>query len=227
MSVRTCPSCHKEISGDFKFCPECGSSLGTSKAKQTKGNVKKGKSNSTRDAIIIIGALVLIAGGYFIINRPATPEHNHQPQQQQQQSGNYDHPEVEGMEGGMGAAADLPTDYNGLVQAGNNYMDLGNFALAAESYKRALKIDGSSPDVRTDYGACLHGMGLEQRALEEFYTVIKDHPKHGISHFNLGIVYYGLHEADSAKLYWNKYLELEPSGQAADKAREKLKEMEK
>ena len=125
-----------------------------------------------------------------------------------------DHPDVEGM-GAMAAAfANLPTDYDGLVQMGNQTMDQGNYPMAAECYKRALAINGQSTDVRTDYGACLHGMGLADRAIAEFNKVLLEIPNHSVATYNLGIVYYNEKQYDSAKVYWNRYLELEPNGPA-------------
>jgi Tfp pilus assembly protein PilF len=104
-------------------------------------------------------------------------------------------------------------------------MDHGNYPVAAEAYRRALAIDSTSADVRTDYGACLHGMGMPDRAIEEFKRVLANDPKHSIAHFNLGIVFYQSQKPDSARYYWKKYLEIDPNGNAADAARNYLKEV--
>jgi tetratricopeptide (TPR) repeat protein len=119
----------------------------------------------------------------------------------------------------------LPTEYGPLVKAGNDFMDQQNFPLAAELYRRALAIDSTSPDVRTDFGACLHGMGLVHRAIEEFHRVISEHPEHGIANFNLGVVYFGNGENDSALYYLEKYVKGNPEGTPADMAREYLKQI--
>ena len=132
------------------------------------------------------------------------------------------HQDVEGMTSALG---NLPNDYNSLVQLGNQTMDQGNFAMAAECYKRALNIKGDSPNIRTDYGACLHGMGLPQRAIEEFMTVTQQYPEHTIANFNLGIVYYSVSQVDSAKTYFDKFLALEPTGAQSDAARNYLTEI--
>ena len=83
----------------------------------------------------------------------------------------------------------FPSDYEGLVRMGNEAMDAAQYAMAAEAYKRALAIDSSSLAVRTDFGACLHGMGLPQRALEELRKVIAADPAHVIANFNMGVVH--------------------------------------
>ena len=125
----------------------------------------------------------------------------------------------------MGVLNSLPVDFNSLVELGHQNMDAGNYAVAAECYRRALAIDGSSLDLRTDYGACLHFMALPDRAIEEFRTVLKQNPNHPIANFNMGIVYYNENKNDSAEFYWNKYLTIDPNGSASETARKLLKEI--
>ena len=175
-------------------------------------------SKVSKDTFIIVGVLLIVAVAYFVINQPEkAPE---------VEEITHSHPEVPGMDGSvMTAMASLPTDYEALIQVGNQTMDEGNYPIAAEAYKRALAIKGENPDVRTDYGACLHGMGLEIRALEEFRTVLKDHPNHPIAIFNMGIVYYNEQLTDSAKVYWEKYLALEPESNIANTVRQYLEQM--
>jgi cytochrome c-type biogenesis protein CcmH/NrfG len=177
-----------------------------------------------RDTLIVVAALAIVAVGYFTLKSPAP-----QPEgpSQEQMSG-AQHPPVtdeSGQSMEMPALANLPTDYAGLVDAGNHNMDNSDFALAAECYRRALAIDGSSTNVRTDYGACLHGMGLPQRAIDEFRKVLIQEPSHTICNFNLGVVFNELQQKDSARFYWNKYLQMDPKGPAADAARKLLEEM--
>lgn len=215
MPQSKCPSCQADVTENARFCPECGVSL-TETRPQSPNNRKS--STAWRDSLIIAGVLIIVGAGYFIVNRPqeaAEPVAEIVP----------DHPEVEGM-GAMAAAfANLPTDYAGLVQMGNQTMDQGNFAMAAECYKRALAINDQSSEVRTDYGACLHGMGLADRAIAEFRRVLQASPRHPIATFNMGIVYYNENQQDSAKVYWNRYLEIEPNGQLAATVKQMLSEI--
>lgn len=212
MSQKKCPSCRRSVPDNAKFCPDCGSPVTST----NKAGEKKAKGNALRDTLIIVGVLVIVAVVYIVA---MDPKEVPKPPQQT----NQNHSDV-GSDG-MAAMADLPADYNGLILMGNETMDKGNYAMAAECYRRALAIDGSSPDVRTDYGACLHGMGLSQRAIEEFMTVLKTHPEHSIANFNLGIVYYGMNKTDSAKTYFKKYLQIDPNGQASQSAKQYLKEI--
>jgi tetratricopeptide (TPR) repeat protein len=177
-------------------------------------------SRSYRDTFIIVGVLVIVAVGYLFFSKSQSPP-------APAGSGEYAHPEVEGMDrSAMASAINLPADYNSLIQVGNQTMDQGNFPVAAEAYKRALAIKGDDPDVRTDYGACLHGMGLPHRALEEFSRVLKDHPQHKIATFNVGIVYYNEKQFDSARVYWERYLVLEPEGDISSTVRQYLQQLD-
>jgi tetratricopeptide (TPR) repeat protein len=105
-------------------------------------------------------------------------------------------------------------------------MDSFNYAVAAECYRRALDLDDRSADVRCDFGACLHAMGLPQRALEEFRIVLAAEPTHQVVHFNLGIVHYDLGRLDSARYYWEALLALNPDERAAERVRELLRDFD-
>lgn len=160
----------------------------------------------------------MVTVGYLVFKRPATPPQK--PTEIESHSGR----EIGDMPQAMKALEDLPTDYEALVQTGNKLMDEGNYPVAAECYKRALVQREESVDVRVDYGACLHAMGLGHRAVEEFRRVLKEQPSHAVAHFNLGIVFHDMDQIDSARVYWQKYLSLEPNGRAAESARELLKQ---
>ncbi len=176
-------------------------------------------SKSYKDTIIIIAVLAVVAVGYLIFSKRQGPP-------EQQTSDFTTHPDVEGMDrAAMASMLRFPTDYDGLIQMGNESMDAGNFPVAAESYKRALAVKGDDPNVRTDYGACLHGMGLPNRALEEFRKVLADHPRHAIANFNMGIVFYNEQKPDSAKVYWEKYLEIDPQSNMAGTVRQYLEQI--
>jgi cytochrome c-type biogenesis protein CcmH/NrfG len=225
MTTNTCPACGRAILEGAKFCPECGAKVPGAAASAPA------TSTSLRDTLIVVAAIVVVGAGYFVL-KPATPKPEAPTQQQQmpsQGAGGAQHPPVTDPSSGqpmdMPMLSNLPADYNSLIATGNINMDSGNFPMAAECYRRALAIDGSSADVRTDYGACLHGMGLPQRAIEEFRKVLAQDNKHTICNFNLGVVFNELQQKDSARYYWKKYLELDPNGKAAETAKSFLKEI--
>ena len=213
METKTCPSCSKLIDVSAKFCPECGQAL----VKQiTESAVSPKPPGSARNEFLMVaGVVVAISIGYFVFS-------SSQPVPQPTSQMPAGHEDVGPMGAGM---PNLPEDYDGLVTAGDEYMNQNNFPIAAECYKRALALDGSSPDVRSDFASCLYGMGLAERALEEFRSIKKNSPLHGVTLFNLGVVFMGQNMPDSAKFYLTEYLELEPNGKAAQQARDYLKEL--
>jgi len=221
MSQRKCPDCSTVVPAGAKFCPDCGAPLTSAPVKDSPKKDEAKKSHGARDTIIIVAALVVIVGTFYFFSDKEEPP---QPPSQQQAMTDDVHGGMS-MDEMMANLGNIPEDFNGLVQAGNKFMDNGQFPLAAECYKRALVLHPEVNDVRVDFGACLHFMGLDSRALEEFYRVTKEQPDHPIANFNLGIVYYGMNQMDSAKFYWDHYLKLEPNGKAADQARNYLQQM--
>jgi cytochrome c-type biogenesis protein CcmH/NrfG len=223
MTNTKCPSCQSPLGSGAKFCPECGASLTGATAAAPSANTR------IRDLSVVVGVLVVMSVAYFIFrDKPTQPQTAEQPRPASgQEAMPPDHPPVEGMSTmpGMAMLDSLPQDFNSLVAFGNQNMDQGQLPVAAESYRRALALDSSQVDVRVDYGACLHGMGVDNRAIEEFHKALRSSPRHSIAHFNLGIVYLDLQQKDSAIVYFKKYLEIEPNGRAAADASRILKEI--
>ena len=216
MAQKYCTSCGEALAADVRFCGKCGAPV-NAETKAKSGTRKKPAppANKTRDIVIVIGVLVVFGLGYLIFAPHAEPPQPGAQQMQQGQGG-----------GPMGSQLqDLPTDYQGLVQVGNRTMDASNWAVAAEAYRRALEIEASDPNVRTDYGICLFRMGLPDRALAEFRKVTSKYAQHSLSRFNMGVVFYSEGVTDSAKVYFNKYLEMEPTGPASDAARDLLTQL--
>ena len=222
MAQKHCTSCGDILPVNARFCAVCGAPVNAEMKEKAAPKVEKAVTpkTKTRDIVIVGAALALIAVGYFAFRTPARPPVPPQQTEAHQGVGGAD------MSNAMQALQDLPTEYEPLVRLGNQTMDNGNYALAAECYRRALAINPESPDVRTDYGACLHGMGLPERAAEEFRKVLKSEGVHAIAHFNMGVVMADIGQTDSARVYWQKYLEIDPNGPAAQRARELIQTLE-
>lgn len=218
MTSKNCPGCGSKVDGAAKFCPDCGSRL-------TAGGGSKPKKQSNgrkipKDTIIIISVIVVATVGFFLFK-------SSQEMPQPTATSEFAHPDVGDVNAAsMTSGISFPTDFNSLIQLGNQTMDQGNYPVAAESYRRALAIEPHSPDVRTDYGACLHGMGLPDRALQEFRIVLADHPEHVIANFNMGIVFYNLQQPDSSRVYWNNVLALSPDSNLVRTVRQYLNQID-
>ncbi len=181
----------------------------------TANDLTRSRSNNRRDATILI-IVVAVMTSVLALSRGTDKPPDPAPEPDAAAHGD--------MNQAMAGMTDFPTEYEPLVLMGNDMMDQGAYAMAAESYRRALKLHDAA-DVRTDYGACLHSMGLPHRAIEEFQLVLADHPGHGIAAFNIGVVYYNDNALDSARTYFERYLSIEPDGRAAEPARRFLGEL--
>jgi len=170
---------------------------------------------SLRDSLVLVSAAVIVIAGYLVVKSPSSMESPLPPEPDAQVMDNDD---------AMQSLTGLPESYDELVPMGNKLMDEGNFPMAAECYRRALAI-WDNADVRVDFGACLHGMGLGKRAIEEFMKVVAESPDHAIANFNIGIVYQSLRQPDSARSYYQRYLDIAPDGAAAATARKLLDEL--
>ena len=63
-----------------------------------------------------------------------------------------------------------PHDLAALVGLASLYFDAGKYAQAIPYYQRALALDPSNPDTRTDYATALHGAGHDLEALDQLQT---------------------------------------------------------
>lgn len=221
MNAKFCAKCGHKLETGQNFCVECGEATSGKQSGDRKSATGAPQSLMSglfgRETLIVIGVVGIIAAGFLIMKEPEPI-----PVSDSRVSGGNN---SEGLSMAMIDA--LPQDYGTLVQMGNEYMDQMNFAVATQIYSRALEIDGSSSDVRTDYGACLHGMGMPDRAIEEFKKVVTADPAHAIAHFNIGIVYSELQKSDSAIVYFQHYLDRDPDGRASDAAKRFLADLGK
>jgi tetratricopeptide (TPR) repeat protein len=220
MANRKCPQCAADVPADARFCAQCGAPMTPDAVLSDAKAGPSGRGTKARDLAIVVGALIVVVVAYALLHRP--PAAPTRPMAGQSGSAHEGHAGMDMGEMMVG----LPVDFEGLVASGNRFMDDGNYPVAAECYRRALAINSDAPDVRVDFAACLHGMGLPQRAVEELRHVLKVQPDHPIANFNLGLVYLGENERDSARVYLQKYLVLDPGGKAAEDARDYLREAE-
>ncbi len=221
MNQQRCQQCGRDVPPAAKFCPHCGEPVALSGPASPQQKKFSQRENTTRRDLLITAVILLVVTvGYFALKQPRAI-----PQKSAPEPLTHGDMPMEEMGDMMKILQDLPTDYNSLVALGNQFMDQRNFPVAAECYQRALAIQADSLDVRVDYGACLHGMGLPYRAIEELRKVIETNPSHAIANFNLGIVFYDLNELDSARVYWQKSLQIDPGGEASEMARNLLKEI--
>ena len=120
-----------------------------------------------------------------------------------------------------------PNNRQAWVQLGHSYFDSKNPMKAIEAYDKALALDDNDPDVLTDQAIMFRQLGWYEKAIETFQQANKLNPKHANSLFNMGLVYMqDIGDNEKAKQAFNRFLELVPSGPAADRARRMIMHME-
>lgn len=119
-----------------------------------------------------------------------------------------------------------PGNRQAWVHLGHNFFDSGNPMKAIEAYDKALELDGNDPDVLTDQGIMYRRIGWFDKAIGNFTKANELNPRHQNSLFNMGIVYsQDLGDKVKAEEAWNRYLEIVPTGQGADKVRTMIDHM--
>jgi tetratricopeptide (TPR) repeat protein len=104
-----------------------------------------------------------------------------------------------------------PKDLNALIRLGNLYYDNKKYREAVEYYGKALEIDPNNVDVRTDRGSCYWSLGQADEAIGEFQKSLQVNPSHGLTLYNLGIVYlHGKNDMEGARKAWQKLLASNP-----------------
>jgi tetratricopeptide (TPR) repeat protein len=81
-----------------------------------------------------------------------------------------------------------PNNLQALIGIGNLYYDANQDRNAIASYEKALAIDPSNSNVRTDMAVCFRRAGDYDRAIEELKKAISANPRHPQSRYNLGVI---------------------------------------
>lgn len=126
-----------------------------------------------------------------------------------------------------------PKDVRALVGLGNLYFDEGKatgtaarFRQAIDYYIRALAIDPSDVDVRTDLAIMQFYSGAADLAIREAKTAVRYNPQHAYAHFNLGVFYFkGKKDYVAAVRELRAAIKYDKSGELADQARELLQQI--
>jgi hypothetical protein len=99
-----------------------------------------------------------------------------------------------------------PKDLAALVQLADMEFDSRHFDKAIDYYRRALALDPSNPDVRTDEAVALHESGHDLDALAQLDTVLKERPEFHAALFDRGIVLQAIGRRSDAIADFHRYL---------------------
>lgn len=206
--ARTCPKCGGEVEEKDNFCPACGASL---KNEIEDFNRLPKSAPWVALGLVVVGLIFIFV---FVTSQSRPPGQNQTP------ASSMGTPQLT-----EGEVAKLPKDFKALVKMGNDFFDQQRFHDAMVIYRKALEIDSSDLDLRTDYGACLNFMGDFDGAKVQFDRVLAQDPNHPVANFNLGVVYINLGKNEEAKKFWNKYLQLDPTSERAEQVKKFLSDL--
>lgn len=105
-----------------------------------------------------------------------------------------------------------PKDLAALVALGNMEFDARKFDRADGFYRRALTLDPSNPDVRTDDAVTLHQTGHDIEALAQLDKVLAERPKFPNAMFNRGVVLAAIGRRSDALDAFHKFIAAVPAG---------------
>jgi cytochrome c-type biogenesis protein CcmH/NrfG len=121
-----------------------------------------------------------------------------------------------------------PKNYQGWVQLGNDYFDVGESQKSIDAYTKALALNDKDPNVWTDMGVMYRALKNPKKAIEVFEKAIALDPRHAASRLNLGVVYlHDLNNYPAAVKAWEEFLKVEPSGPRAQQVSEQLDQLRK
>jgi Tetratricopeptide repeat len=119
-----------------------------------------------------------------------------------------------------------PKDLAALVRLGDMEFDAQKFDKASDYYARALALDPTNPDVRTDYATALHQNGRDLDALKQLDAVLKERPRFATALFNRGVVLQAIGRRTDAIADFKHYLSLvKPDDRRAADARAALQQL--
>jgi len=121
-----------------------------------------------------------------------------------------------------------PKNLEAWVDLGNLYFDTHQPQKSIEAYGHALEIKPDSPDVLTDQGVMFRAVGAYDKAIANFEKANRISPGHLQSLYNLGVVYaFDLRDIPKAEEAFNRLIQIAPTSENANQARQALAQLRK
>jgi len=119
-----------------------------------------------------------------------------------------------------------PKDLAALVRLADMEFDSQHFDKASVYFGRALVLDPSNPDVRTDAAVALHDSGHDLDALAQLDLVLKQRPQFAAALFDRGVILQAIGRRADAVADFRRYLRVVGvNGPRAAEARNALQEL--
>jgi tetratricopeptide (TPR) repeat protein len=133
---------------------------------------------------------------------------------------------MERIEDLKGLVREDQTNLTAWLKLGNIYSLHNRYREAIEAYRHYLSIKPDDPDVRTNIGIMLRGLGDFDGAIDELRKAAQNHPNHANSRFHLGVVLLkDKKDIKGAINAWEDYLRVESKGERANLVRVQIERL--
>ena len=111
----------------------------------------------------------------------------------------------------MGAPKELPDmTCEEHERLGDVNFSRGDLGAAFVQYEKSLQLDPDNSNIRYKKGLLLVIGGMNEDAIREFQEVLKNEPKHALSHEGLGLAYFQMEKYDVAEACFRVAVEIDP-----------------
>jgi Tfp pilus assembly protein PilF len=230
-----CVECGYKFDKEYKFCPECGTNVSSSKNSKVKSTATKVVVNAgekTLNPKVIYG--ILVAGFIVVIiilltsgvldSAPVSVSVNSVDQNQVQPNTNSG-VNLNNMQMINDLEAKIktnPEDYKSILELAHLKNDSGLYEVAIQNYKTYLDKNPKDADARVDMGVCYFNLRDYVNAIKEMETALKYVPNHQIAQLNLGVVNLSAGNIEKSKEWLKKAYELDPTSEVGKKAEQLL-----
>jgi len=122
--------------------------------------------------------------------------------------------------------AQNPKDPQPAVRLANYLYDQKRYAQAIEWYQKALALDPSNVNARTDMGTAYFNNGNPDEALAAYRKSLEIDPHHAQTMFNMVIVeMQGKHDLVAARKAWDRLHQQDPTYKGIDELKQRLDAM--
>ncbi len=242
-----CTVCGEILSGDFAYCPSCGSKnvkhvpsetntkvkVGSTKQDDLKKNkqpkvhevVNKPKSISTLKLVyiglflLVIASVILVSSGIFDSTGSVKATTDASSSTNNPHAG-VDLNQLEQITELQKTVDNNPNNLDALLNLAHLLNDSGFKDKAIERYEQYLKQNSKTADVWVDMGVCYFELGKNSEAISKMEKALTIEPKHQIAHLNLGIVNLSSGNKEKALGWWKKAVEINSTSEIGKRAQE-------
>ena len=214
-----CTKCNSKLTSKSNFCPNCGAKV--NKILESSDKKIKSTPNINPILIIIIAGIFAILGVILILNSNVTEKKiSNSTANQPSQSATEVLSKIESINTDL---LNNPDDIKLNLEMANNLFDIKEYRKSIPHYYKVLESNPENVEVRIDLAVSYYNLQSIDTAFVEIEKALKLNPNHQQALYNLGVMNYNSGNKERAKESWNKLIKLYNGSQAAETAKQLLK----